>query len=110
MSVIPPPEKRIICHETLGKRKPEPCLKHYENCPKYVKVNMDGQEFVGCADMVNPLVHMGMVNRINQMGAAVESLRNNVAKSHDEMMRAFEAQQLIDDGRPIRKIQAIDVG
>ena len=83
---MPPPAKSLICPLTLNNEgNGTACRSIYENCPKYTVITFenpsDGKAvpYAGCSEGVLPLLLCDQTNRLNQLGAAIESLRNVVA-------------------------------
>ena len=48
--------------------------------------------YVGCADGILPALLVDVSNRMNQLGAATESLRNEVVKPMEVVAAIFEQQ------------------
>jgi len=103
---LPPPNAAIICPMTLARRKPVSCKSLHENCPKYVMISFttesgEANPYIGCADGILPALLVDVSNRMNQLGAATESLRNEVVKPMEVIASIFEQQAQRSSGSSV---------
>ena len=83
------PDPTVTCHETGHKSK---CLKHYMNCPKWIRVQgkhpQTGKETdeYACADTWTPVLQMELIKSVQSNQAAIESFRNQMNKDNARMI------------------------